>query len=172
MNFGNSAPGPQDVKFLTYISFLLIRQASKSVCQLCCAPCIWLRASSTVHKMAITTATLLVTSLLVASPILFLISAAPSQIQRDCYAKDDDDCMPTQTPPPECAHTICKETANSIQARMNWKEEPCDDFKAYSCSPIESGLHFMRSAQESADLEMQREFRKGYLREVSDVHSQ
>jgi hypothetical protein len=110
--------------------------------------------------MAITTATLLVTSLLVASPILFLISAAPSQIQRDCYAKDDDDCMPTQTPPPECTNIICKDTANSIQARMNWKEEPCSNFKTYSCSPVQSSLHSVRSAQESADIEMQRKLKK------------
>uniref|UniRef100_A0A182M0N4 Peptidase M13 N-terminal domain-containing protein n=1 Tax=Anopheles culicifacies TaxID=139723 RepID=A0A182M0N4_9DIPT len=121
----------------------------------CCAPCIWLRSSSAVHKMAITAATLLVTSLLVASPILFLISAAPSQLPRDCFAADEDDCQPTPAPPPVCADPICRAAAISISSRMNWDVEPCREFKNYSCSTMESSLRAVKSAQELADTQMQ-----------------
>uniref|UniRef100_A0A182XWP8 Peptidase M13 N-terminal domain-containing protein n=1 Tax=Anopheles stephensi TaxID=30069 RepID=A0A182XWP8_ANOST len=120
-----------------------------------CAPCIWLRSSSAVHKMAITAATLLVTSLLVASPILFLISAAPSQLPRDCFAADEDDCHPTPAPPPVCADPICRAAAISISSRMNWDVEPCREFKNYSCSTMESSLRAVKSAQELADTQMQ-----------------
>ena len=123
---------------------------------ICCAPCIWLRTSATVHKIAITTATLLVTSLLVASPILFLISTAPSSLPRDCYP-DDEDCLPTTAPPPECAEPTCRLAATSILARMNWKLDPCKSFKDYSCSSEQSeSLRASRSPQESVDLQMQR----------------
>lgn len=122
----------------------------------CCAPCIWLRSSSAVHKMAITAATLLVTSLLVASPILFLISAAPSQLPRDCFGADEDDCHPTPAPPPVCADPICRAAAISISSRMNWDVEPCREFKNYSCSTMESSLRAVKSAQELADAQMQR----------------
>ncbi|XP_055618405.1 neprilysin-3 [Toxorhynchites rutilus septentrionalis] len=122
----------------------------------CCAPCIWLRGSSAVHKMAITAATLLVTSLLVASPILFLISAAPSQLPKDCYVTEDDDCYPTPAPPPECSDSICRAAAISIQTRMNWDVEPCKEFKNYSCSPLASNsLRAVKSPQEIADIQMQ-----------------
>ncbi|XP_046803763.1 uncharacterized protein LOC124419195 [Lucilia cuprina] len=126
---------------------------------ICCAPCIWLRTSATVHKIAITTATLLVTSLLVASPILFLISTAPSQLPRDCYS-DDEDCMPTAAPPPECLDPVCKIAASSIHAKLNWNFDPCVDFKNFSCSSSSNinglaSLRAIRSAQESVDLQMQ-----------------
>ncbi|XP_055847848.1 endothelin-converting enzyme 2 isoform X2 [Episyrphus balteatus] len=122
---------------------------------ICCAPCIWLRTSATVHKIAITTATLLVTSLLVASPILFLISTAPSQLPRDCYS-DDEDCMPTMAPPPECNDPACRFAASSIQAKLNWNLDPCKDFKEFSCSTTQvASLRATRSAQESVDIQMQ-----------------
>uniref|UniRef100_A0AAG5CQE6 Peptidase M13 N-terminal domain-containing protein n=1 Tax=Anopheles atroparvus TaxID=41427 RepID=A0AAG5CQE6_ANOAO len=121
----------------------------------CCAPCIWLRSSSAVHKMAITSATLLVTSLLVASPILFLISAAPSQLPRDCLAPDEDDCHPTPAPPPVCGDPICRAAAISVSSRMNWDAEPCREFKNYSCSTMEGSLRAVKSAQEIADNQMQ-----------------
>ncbi|CAD7084187.1 unnamed protein product [Hermetia illucens] len=121
---------------------------------ICCAPCIWLRTSATVHKIAITTATLLVTSLLVASPILFLISTAPSQLPRDCYS-DDEDCMPTTAPPPECNDHVCRVAAASIQAKMNWNLDPCKNFKEFSCTTNQGSLRAIRSAQESVDMQMQ-----------------
>ncbi|KAM7359547.1 neprilysin-like 16 isoform 1-T7 [Cochliomyia hominivorax] len=126
---------------------------------ICCAPCIWLRTSATVHKIAITSATLLVTSLLVASPILFLISTAPSQLPRDCYS-DDKDCSPTTAPPPECMDPVCKIAASSIHAKLNWNFDPCVDFKNFSCSSSSkisglASLRAIRSAQESVDIQMQ-----------------
>lgn len=122
---------------------------------ICCAPCIWLRTSTTVHKFALTTATLLVTSLLVASPILFLISTAPSQLPRDCYS-DDEDCMPTIAPPPECHEQACRFAASSIQAKLNWNVDPCKEFKEFSCSSTQvASLRATRSAQEAVDIQMQ-----------------
>lgn len=108
---------------------------------ICCAPCIWLRTSATVHKIAITTATLLVTSLLVASPVLFLLSTAPSQIPKDCYAKNQLDCTPTRAPAPECPTPECQSAALSILARMNWKLDPCKEFRDFGCS---SGIVFVK----------------------------
>ncbi|XP_055371753.1 endothelin-converting enzyme homolog [Condylostylus longicornis] len=122
---------------------------------ICCAPCIWLKTSATVHKIAITTATLLVTSLLVASPILFLISTAPSQLPKDCYP-DEEDCMPTVAPPPECKAQVCRLAAQSIQTRMNWKSDPCKTFKEFSCSSGQpDSLRTSKSSQEAVDLQMQ-----------------
>lgn len=124
--------------------------------------------------MALTTLTLLVTSLLVASPILFLTQfALPA---RDCTRNH---CIP---PPkckfsiitfyvtnetnhlilfivvssPECQEVLCKNAANSIQARMNWKSDACNDFFSYCCSnnPVNT-IRAVKSAQERADAEMQ-----------------
>ncbi|KAH8382796.1 hypothetical protein KR009_005305 [Drosophila setifemur] len=99
---------------------------------ICCAPCIWLRTSAAVHKMAITSATLLVTTLLVASPILFLISTAPSPLPRDCYMEGDR-CSTAASAPPECTDPVCESVASSIQARLNWNKDPCTEFKKFSC---------------------------------------
>uniref|UniRef100_A0A182JUX3 Peptidase M13 N-terminal domain-containing protein n=1 Tax=Anopheles christyi TaxID=43041 RepID=A0A182JUX3_9DIPT len=145
---GSAAPG-------TLTPGSRIASLKNPVGWVCCAPCIWLRSSSAVHKMAITAATLLVTSLLVASPILFLISAAPSQLPRDCFGADEDDCHPTPAPPPVCADPICRAAAISISSRMNWDVEPCREFKNYSCSTMESSLRAVKSAQELADSQMQ-----------------
>lgn len=104
--------------------------------------------------MTLTGVTLLVTSLLVASPILFLISAAPSMPQRDgCVAHDD--CMVT-VPPPECQEPICKNVASSIQAKINWKVDVCKDFKSFSCSNQQSSLNIVKTPQEIADYQMLR----------------
>lgn len=52
---------------------------------ICCVPCYWLRRSKAVHKALLTFAMLLVTSLLVTSPVLFLITTLPEGDQpRDC----------------------------------------------------------------------------------------
>lgn len=118
-------------------------------------PCVWLRTSATVHKLAITMATLLVTSLLVASPVLFLLSTAPSQLPKDCNSKNDYNCLPTRPPSPECNASVCRATALSIQTRMNWKADPCTDFRNFSCSSVKGSLKAARSAQEGVDLQMQ-----------------
>lgn len=52
---------------------------------ICCVPCYWLRRSKAVHKALLTFAMLLVTSLLVTSPVLFLIATLPEGEQpRNC----------------------------------------------------------------------------------------
>lgn len=125
----------------------------------CCMPCVWLRTSATVHKIALTTATLLVTSLLVASPVLFLLSTAPSQLPKDCNSKNDFNCLPTRSPQPECNTAACRMAAISIQSRTNWKTDPCRNFKNFSCS-AKSSLKSVRSAQEGVDNLMQRNYRQ------------
>lgn len=57
---------------------------------------------------------------------------------------------------PECQDVLCKNAANSIQARMNWKSDACNDFYSYCCSnkPINT-IRAVKSAQERADAEMQ-----------------
>ncbi|XP_055716505.1 endothelin-converting enzyme 1 [Phlebotomus papatasi] len=132
------------------------KQAASAVGWVCCAPCIWLRTSTTVHKIALTAATLLVTSLLVVSPILFLISTAPSQAPRDCLTHKIEDCFATPQPPPECTDEDCRVAAMTIYARMNGKLDPCKDFKSYSCSPIiNNSMSVVKSSQEGVDLQMQ-----------------
>ncbi|KAH8330301.1 hypothetical protein KR067_000981 [Drosophila pandora] len=125
---------------------------------ICCAPCIWLRTSAAVHKMAITSATLLVTTLLVASPILFLISTAPSPLPRDCYMEGDK-CSPAVSAPPECTDPICETVASSIQARLNWNKDPCSEFKKFSCwrntrNKNITNLIEMGNSQKSVDSQM------------------
>ena len=104
--------------------------------------------------MTLTGVTLLVTSLLVASPILFLISAAPSMPHRDgCTTQDD--CI-VNLPPPECQEQICKNVAASIQAKINWKIDVCKDFKSFSCSNQQTSLRIVKSPQDIADHQMLR----------------
>ncbi|XP_059610294.1 neprilysin-1 [Phlebotomus argentipes] len=132
------------------------KQAASAVGWVCCAPCIWLRTSTTVHKIALTAATLLVTSLLVVSPILFLISTAPSQAPRDCLTHKLEDCFATPQPPPECTDEDCRVAAMTIFARMNANLDPCRNFKSYSCSPIiNNSVSVVKSSQEGVDLQMQ-----------------
>ncbi|XP_036340577.1 uncharacterized protein LOC118749915 isoform X1 [Rhagoletis pomonella] len=132
------------------------KQKNETLGWICCAPCIWLRTSTTVHKIAITAATFLVTSLLVASPILFLISTAPSRLPRECFSTDDE-CNPTPSPTPECSETICKLVSTNIQAKVNWNLDPCSDFKNFCCSHnlrSESTLA-LQSIQGAVDIQMQ-----------------
>lgn len=137
--------------------FFLLQLSTRLVNWLFCGPCIqFLKTSTTFHKMTLTGVTLLVTSLLVASPILFLISAAPSMPHRDGCSTNDD-CI-VNTPPPECQATICKNVAASIQAKINWSTDVCKDFKAFSCSEQQSSLRVMKSPQEIADHQMLRKF--------------
>ncbi|KAG5672128.1 hypothetical protein PVAND_002283 [Polypedilum vanderplanki] len=125
-----------------------------------CAPCIqFLKSSTTFHKMTLTGLTLIVTSLLVASPILFLISAAPSMPHhhnRDgCISHEDEDCSTHHPPQPvECTEIVCKNAAASIQSKINWKIDVCQDFKKFSCSNQQNSLREIKSPQEIADNQM------------------
>lgn len=135
----------------------MLQLSSRLVNWLFCGPCIhFLKTSTTFHKMTLTGVTLLVTSLLVASPILFLISAAPSMPHRDGCSTNDD-CI-VNTPPPECQETVCRHAAASIQAKVDWSTDVCNDFKAFSCSKQQSSLRVMKSPQEIADHQMLRKF--------------
>lgn len=143
--------------FHSFFSLFLLQLSTRLVNWLFCGPCIqFLKTSTTFHKMTLTGVTLLVTSLLVASPILFLISAAPSMPHRDGCSTNDD-CI-VNTPPPECQETICRNVAASIQAKINWSSDVCKDFKAFSCSKQQSSLRVMKSPQEIADHQMLRKF--------------
>lgn len=129
---------------------------------ICCMPCVWLRTSATVHKIALTTATLLVTSLLVASPVLFLLSTAPSQLPKDCNAKSDVNCVSTRSvsQTPECNTFPCRQATISILARSNWKVDPCKDFATFSCGSTKSNVKAIKSVQEGVDTLMQRKYAK------------
>lgn len=66
--------------------------------------------------------------------------------------------MPTVQPPPECIDQACRLAASSIQSRMDWNVEPCKEFRGFSCShDSDSSLRILRSAQETVDIQMQRE---------------
>lgn len=119
-------------------------------------PCVWLRTSATMHKIAITTATLLVTSLLVASPVLFLLSTAPSQLPKDCNTKTDLNCLSMRTQIPECTTLACYNATIDIQSRLNWKTDPCKDFRGFSNSQTKPNIKLMKGAQEQVDELMQR----------------
>lgn len=113
------------------------------------------------HKVAITSATLLVTTLLVASPILFLISTAPSPLPRDCYMEGDG-CTSMISSPTECTEPICETVSSNIQARLNWNKDPCSEFKKFSCwrsgTLLNKNLtnHIeMGNSQKSVDMQMQ-----------------
>ncbi|XP_055297188.1 uncharacterized protein LOC129565894 isoform X2 [Sitodiplosis mosellana] len=124
---------------------------------ICCMPCVWLRTSATVHKIALTTATLLVTSLLVASPVLFLLSTAPSQLPKDCNTKSDVNCVSTRSvsATPECNAVACRQATISILARSNWKIDPCKDFTSFSCGSTKGNGKTIKSVQEGVDTLMQ-----------------
>lgn len=141
--------------FFLFVCF----QSAKLIEWLCCGPCIqFLKGSTAVHKMAITTATLIVTSLLVASPILFLISAAPAIPHKECF-KEDYDCVATSIPPSECQDQLCQDASVSVQAKLNRHIEPCKDFKSFSCSNTsQNSLRIIKSAQEIADNQMLRKY--------------
>lgn len=115
---------------------------------LCCMPCYWLRRNNSVHKASLTVATLLVTSLLVASPVLFLISAVPASDvpPRDCRflaTSADDGCLysldgghaaaSAAMLGPECSEHQCLAAAARVMTPLDRRVDPCTDFEKYSC---------------------------------------
>lgn len=99
--------------------------------------------------MTLASITLIVTSLLVVSPIIFLISAAPNM------PKQCDECF--EVPPPECQEDVCKSIASSIQAKIDWNIDFCSDFKSFSCSANQQhSLRIVKTPQEIADNQMLR----------------
>lgn len=69
---GDDVAAPPDEPMLNNVE-----RNEQSGAWVCCMPCLWLRQSKAVHKALLTFAMLLVTSLLVTSPVLFLITTLP-----------------------------------------------------------------------------------------------
>lgn len=130
-------------------------KASRSIAWICCAPCVFCRTSTIFRRTALTTLTLVVTSLLVMSPILFLTQfALPA---RDCQRMH---CIPKphKTTPTTCEKTICVQAASGIQARMNFNIDPCTNFEGYCCSnnhSVSLYSRFIRNGQERTDTIME-----------------
>ena len=82
---GNVPPGLDDGPSSADEPMVHLERPQQSGTWICCVPCYWLRRSKAVHKALLTFAMLLVTSLLVTSPVLFLITTLPEGDQpRDC----------------------------------------------------------------------------------------
>lgn len=126
-------------------------KATRSIAWICCAPCVYCRTSTIFRRTALTTLTLVVTSLLVMSPILFLTQfALPA---RDCHRVH---CIPKphKTTPATCDVQVCVNTGSGVQARMNWRADPCNDFQSYCCAnnhSVSLYARVIRNAQETAD---------------------
>ncbi|XP_043676483.1 neprilysin-like [Vespula pensylvanica] len=101
---------------------------------ICCVPCYWLRKSKAVHKALLTFAMLLVTSLLVTSPVLFLITTLPEGEQpRDCAPLDEACIRERDGPEGICETKACMEASNRILASMKRGVDPCKDFYQFAC---------------------------------------
>ncbi|XP_047359267.1 neprilysin isoform X2 [Vespa velutina] len=101
---------------------------------ICCVPCYWLRKSKAVHKALLTFAMLLVTSLLVTSPVLFLITTLPEGEQpRDCAPLDEACIRERDGPEGICETKACIEASNRILASMKRGVDPCKDFYQFAC---------------------------------------
>ncbi|KAK0098161.1 hypothetical protein PV326_010738 [Microctonus aethiopoides] len=102
---------------------------------ICCVPCHWLKQSKAVHKALLTLAMLLVTSLLVTSPVLFLITTLPDGDQpRDC-APLDDACVRERGGRLDgvCETKTCHEASRRMLSSMNRDVDPCNDFYQFAC---------------------------------------
>ncbi|XP_053985683.1 neprilysin-1-like isoform X2 [Hylaeus volcanicus] len=104
---------------------------------ICCMPCYWLRRSKAVHKALLTFAMLLVTSLLVTSPVLFLITTLPEGEQpRECAPLDEACIRERDGPEGVCDSKACEEASKRMVAFMKKGVDPCKDFYQFACGGI------------------------------------
>ncbi|KAL1114938.1 hypothetical protein AAG570_007761 [Ranatra chinensis] len=119
---------------------------------LCCLPCNWLKSNTSLHKASITAAMLLVTSLLVASPVLFLISGSPGAEKVDLCHPGEGCRQEDET----CGTSACYEAALTIGNAISTAEDPCQDFYKYSCGSWAQQRPGLRQLQSQVDAEIQR----------------
>ncbi|XP_044585974.1 endothelin-converting enzyme 1-like isoform X1 [Cotesia glomerata] len=101
---------------------------------ICCVPCYWVKRSKSVHKALLTFAMLLVTSLLVTSPVLFLITTLPDADQPRNCAPLDEACIRERDGQDEiCVTKACNEGSRKMLASMNRDVDPCNDFYQFAC---------------------------------------
>ncbi|XP_012226290.1 neprilysin-1 [Linepithema humile] len=114
---------------------------------ICCVPCYWLRRSKAVHKALLTFAMLLVTSLLVTSPVLFLITTLPEGEQpRNCAPLDEACVRERDGPEGVCNTDVCVEASKRILASMKRGVDPCKDFYKFACGGFRDQQPYQPSA--------------------------
>ncbi|CAL7951057.1 unnamed protein product [Xylocopa violacea] len=114
-----------------------VERAAQQGTWICCVPCYWLRRSKAVHKALLTFAMLLVTSLLVTSPVLFLITTLPEGEQpRECAPLDEACIRERDGPEGVCDSRACEEASKRMVAFMKKGVDPCKDFYQFACGGI------------------------------------
>ncbi|XP_011500952.1 PREDICTED: neprilysin-21 [Ceratosolen solmsi marchali] len=106
---------------------------------ICCVPCYWLRHSKAVHKAFLTFAMLLVTSLLVTSPVLFLITTLPEgEHLRDCSTLDESCHRKRDGQERVCESFACREASRRMLSSMQRDIDPCKDFYQFACGSFQT----------------------------------
>ncbi|EZA60236.1 Endothelin-converting enzyme [Ooceraea biroi] len=114
---------------------------------ICCVPCYWVRRSKAVHKALLTFAMVLVTSLLVTSPVLFLITTLPEGEQpRNCAPLDEACIRERDGPDGVCNTDICVEASKRILTSMKRGVDPCKDFYKFACGGFRDQQPYQPSA--------------------------
>ncbi|XP_031366733.1 neprilysin-1-like isoform X5 [Apis dorsata] len=114
-----------------------VERAAQQGTWICCVPCYWLRRSKAVHKALLTFAMLLVTSLLVTSPVLFLITTLPEGEQpRECLPLDEACIRERDGQEGLCDSKACEEASKRMVAFMRKGMDPCKDFYQFACGGI------------------------------------
>lgn len=114
----------------------------------------FVKTSKSFRKVILTGITLIVTVLLVASPILFLISAVPFPNQQRDECNLQNECNFNYISIPECSDDVCKNTASIISSKINWTSNVCNDFKSFCCSDLPDISQSFKTPQEIVDYQM------------------
>ncbi|KAL7296600.1 hypothetical protein TKK_0010024 [Trichogramma kaykai] len=118
---------------------------------ICCVPCYWLRRSKAVHKALLTFAMLLVTSLLVTSPVLFLITTLPEGDQPRVCSPLDEACIRERDGSEGVCNTqACHEAARRMLATMQRGVDPCKDFYQFACGNFRNRLAYQPTSSFSS----------------------